>query len=371
MNNYVQKQVSVIVKVINMALVLLLVSSISGCGSGRCVPNADGTDCLPPTAQPPTPTLAPPPMPVLIEVRAGPGDGTRVDPDNYLLTPNVYALLPASPIKIITRQIDFLHFGLVATINNESIPQVGSGGMGGDEAKFTFDYIQNGNEDQEVITVQPKAEDRSGPGFIIRISATSGNITSQPLTVFIYNPKRSLPPCVEKSLPVVGGPPYPASPYPIIIPSNNIALSYASHKLSYPSLIYKLAIGIGTQSIIPFHTVSNGVLVEIADNSSLSSDEALISLVNNNTNGWNKTIRALDSTCKYTNELVTSPETQSVGPLKITKLDTTTLVIFKDVGITDPSCTPLIVCTKMVAVWSEPLFWDLFGGKNVTFTWFE
>ena len=358
MNSYFQKQIAIIAKVINMASVLLLFSFLSSCGN-PCIPNANQTDCLPPTSRPPTPTLAPPPVPELIEVRAGPGDGTKVDPDK-LSSFAIYGVLPAGSIRIVIRQIDFLHFGLVVTINDESISQAGSDQMRGDDAKFTYEYIQNGNEGQELITVMPRTEDRTGPGFTIKISSTSGNMTSQPLGVVVFNPNTNLPSCVEKSLPVAGGPISPPDFRPDVLPSNEIALMQASAKVDAPGKTYfKVAI----QSK-PY----GGILMEIVENSSLNSDESLISLINKV--GWNKTIRALDSTCKYTKELVALPDKRSVGPMKITKLDTTTLVLFKDVGITDLTCIPPnTVCTKMLAVWSEPLFWEAFGGKNVTFTW--
>jgi hypothetical protein len=352
MNSYSQKQVAIIVNVISMALVFLLVGSIASCGSGPCIPNADGTGCLPPTAQPPTPTLAPPPVPELIEVRKG--DDTKVDPKK---NPNMgekfnydqaksYLVLPSHTVKIVIKPIDY-HYQLVVRLNGESIIQLEPGkDLRGDDARFTWNVFSLGNEWQEVITILPKAKDRDGSGFTLKISTKpidASNEESQSLLIFIGGANNIFSKCLSIFGTVYGN----SSPPPLYTPNARfIPLVYGNNPIGTVTSIDYLFSDFGSDSSLrmTFIDALNTTPMDFA------------SIYFYTTSSRHKTIRALNgNTCQYSHELNAKGGVGFVGPITITKNDTTTLVLFDD--------------EQMVAVWSEVGFWDAFGGKKIRFYW--
>ena len=108
------------------------------------------------------------------------------------------------------------------------------------------------------------------------------------------------------------------------------------------------------------------MVIEESVQPSLQSDEALVVLVNDM--GWEKAVSAFNSNICDSPSQIRVASGMS-GQMMIRKSDTTTLVFSKPVCIAEL----LFICWatewKDIAVWSEPNFWRIFGGKKITFTW--
>jgi hypothetical protein len=301
-------------------------------------------------------TPAPPPALELVEVRTGPGDGTPVTRNQLV---DEFTVLPQAAIKIVVKQTP-ITFGRFVTIDGIAIPRVAADQMHGDDAKFTviplwkkFTVISMGevvDEEQEMIIVQPNATERAGSGFLIQLSTTSSNMTSQPLSI-IVGPEWKMPSCT--SFFPVGSPP---APTPKLLSSNFAAQVHTRTRLSDPSSnMTKIAMYLTNDSV---------VVLEIQESPTIPSNHALIHF-ENETSG-KKILTAMNGTdCRANGQLIAEAGESMVAELIITDADTTTLAFSREVCV-------LFACNdEFIGVWTESAFWKLFGGKWVKFTWKE
>jgi hypothetical protein len=164
-------------------------------------------------------------------------------------------------------------------------------------------------------------------------------------TFLVVPPEGGLPSCLGN----IG------APDPEVISSNDALQKLFSFKLANPTKQTSVwAVATPSQKDIWRMTIEESV-------QPLQSDEALVVLGNEVKSGWEKQIVTVNgNNCKMTGQLANVMGGSVSTDIKITKADTTTLLFRKPV---------FLGLWQDVAVWSEPAFWAVFGGKKTTFTW--
>jgi hypothetical protein len=314
----------------------------------------------PPGPPRPTPTPVPLTAPELIEVRAGPGDGEPAAPQGW---DKEYTILPQAAVKIVIQQPP-LTVGRLVSIDGVEIPQVASDAMHGDDAQFTFTPLwrrgdATGSGDQEMIIVQPKAADRKGAGFTIRVSLGDAARHGPPLRIMVGSEVRM--PAWQDAFDnhvVTGG--YDDNlPPPQVLSSNDIAQTIANDKFNDPArTTYRIAIEIDDHSSLE---------LEVQESPGLPADQARVHL--ENLGGRDKALWAINTNTGTQKGSLTAKAGQGAqDELVITPSDTTTLLLSRDV-CTDAFC--FNHRWEHVRIWSEPAFWKLVGGRWIAFTWHD
>ena len=169
-------------------------------------------------------------------------------------------------------------------------------------------------------------------------------------TFLVVPPEGGLPSCLKN----IGAPP---PPDPEVISSNDALQKLFSIKLANPTKQTSVwAVATPSQKDKWRMTIEEFV-------QPLQSNEALVVLGNEVKSGWEKEMLTVNgNNCFIAGQLAHVMGGAVSADIKITKADTTTLLFRK------PVFTPFITWQN-VAVWSEPAFWALFGGKKITFTW--
>jgi hypothetical protein len=178
-----------------------------------------------------------------------------------------------------------------------------------------------------------------------------------------------MPPCrvYNPAVGYVGSPPTPK--YPELLSTNDFLKRIAELRVGDPTkqsfdIAYFLKLGPPDYWRIVFDDSRPTIFGFTPP--LLSSDEAVVTL-SNQADGETAITAVSSANCAGMSNSITVPEGMSAA-LTFNRTGTTTLVFSRNV------CTAHFIGCLMrgwqdIAIWSEPNFWAVFGGRYINFTW--